>query len=87
MQINVSRVRRLVRSGSSVGVCIPVMFAKELALHPGDEVRIYRVGECVIVQRLEGGNFSPKVIAVPRPESAQVSVTEANDALNQNSHN
>lgn len=67
-----SRVRRLVRSGSSVGLCIPAQYTRALGWRRGDEVRVYMVGDVVCVQRLEAGNFAPRVVAIPGPRPAVV---------------
>lgn len=80
MKYQDSRVRRLVRSGSSVGLTIPAVYARALGFNRGDEVRVYLAGEVVCVQRLDRGNFTPRVIAITTPPLMTLTEESANNA-------
>jgi antitoxin component of MazEF toxin-antitoxin module len=70
----------LVRSGSSVGLCLPAVYARALGWSRGDEVRVYLVGQVVCVQKLEAGNFTPRVIAITTPPLMTLTEESANNA-------
>ena len=56
--------RRVLRVGFSTGLTVPAPLGRALGIRPGDEVRMYMVGEVLCVQRLGSEGFVPKVVAV-----------------------
>ena len=56
--------RRVLRVGFSTGLTVPAPLGRALGIRPGDEVRMYMVGEVLCVQRLGSEGFVPKVVPV-----------------------
>jgi len=73
----VYKIRRVQKTGFSLGVTIPTAMAQLLGFKPGDEVRVYVVGDVFCVRRVGAEGFAPGVIAVsPQIEHDRISFAE-----------
>ncbi len=71
MRVGDSRIRRLVHSGASLAVTIPVEFVRALGLKHGDEMRVYVTGRVVVIQPSTADGFAPAVIPIGGPRPAE----------------
>ena len=60
------RTVRLHRSGNSLGLYVPRVVAAQLCVQPGDEMRLYVVGQVMCVEAVGPADWNPSVVAAEK---------------------